>query len=98
MVFECNFKLLDGVGEGFNSDDSSRDSILSEGGCPGEGGSLGHVGQGEGDFLVVIIIDFLVDKEVELYSIQPLGGFFIGSIEGFQCSDAEFSGFRQGHG
>ena len=93
MMSECSLKFLDEVGEGSNSDDSSRDSILSGGGCPGGGGSFGHVGQGECNFLVIVIVDLLIDKEVELYSIQPLGGLFIGSIKGFQCSDMEFGRF-----
>ena len=67
MVFERSFELFDEIGEGSDCDDSSRDSILSEGGCTGEGGPLGHVGQGEGDFLIVIIIDLFIDEKVELY-------------------------------
>ena len=89
MVFECCFELFDEVREGSDSDDSAADGILLEGSCPSEGRSLGHIGQGEGDFLI--------DEEVKLYGIQPLGGFVVGSIEGFRCSDMEFSGFRSGH-
>ena len=37
MMFERSFKLLDGVGEGSNGDDSIRDSVVSESGCPSEG-------------------------------------------------------------
>ena len=37
MVFEHSFELRDEVGEGSNRDNSARDSILLEGGCPGEG-------------------------------------------------------------
>ena len=98
MVFEHGFEFLDKVREGSDSDDSSRDSVLLEGGCPSEGRSFGYVGQGKGDFLVVVIIDFLIYEEVELYSVQPLGGLFVGSIEGFQCSNTEFGGFQRGHG
>ena len=93
MVFEHCFKLCNEVGEGSNGDNSTGDSILLEGGCPGEGGSFGHVRQSKGDFLVVIIIDLFVDEEVESYGIQPLGGLFIGSVKGFWCSNTEFSGF-----
>ena len=57
------------------------------------GGSLSHVGKGEGNHFVVGVIDFVVDEEVEAYSIQPLGGFVIGSVKGFWCSDMEFGGF-----
>ena len=43
VVFECGFKLLNEVGDDSNGDDSARNSILSEGGCPSEGRSFGHV-------------------------------------------------------
>ena len=62
MVFECSFELLNEVREGSDGDDSSRDSILSKGGCPSEGGSFGHIRQSEGDLLVIVIIDFFIDK------------------------------------
>ena len=97
MVFECSFKLSDKVREGPHGNGGSRDGVLPEGGCPGEGRSFGHIGQGKGDFLVVVIIDFFVNEKVELYGVQPLGGFVIGSIKGFQCSNVEFDGFRGGH-
>ena len=94
VVFECSFKFGDEVREGPHGYGGPSDGILPEGGCPSEGGSFGHLGQGEGDFLVVIIVDFFVNKEVELYSIQPLGGLIVGSIKGFRCSNVEFGGFR----
>ena len=55
-------------------------------------------GKGEGDHFVVGVVDFVVDKEVEAYSVQPLGGLVIRSIKGFRCSDTEFGGFQGGHG
>ena len=97
MMFECGFELCNEVGEGSHSYGSPRDGILSKGGCPGKSRSFSHVGQSEGNFLVVIVIDFFIDEEVEPYSIQPLGGFVVRSIKGFQCSYAEFGGFRGGH-
>ena len=97
VVFERGLKFGDEVREGSHSYGGSRDGILPEGGCPGEGGTLGHVGQGEGNFLVVIVVDFFIDAEVELYGIQPLSGLVIGSIKGFRCSNVEFSGFQGGH-
>ena len=97
MVFECGLEFGDEVREGPHSYGGPRDGILSEGGCPGEGGALGHVGQGKGNLLVVIVIDFFIDKEVELYGVQPLSGLVVGSIKGFWCSNMEFGGFRGGH-
>ena len=97
VVFECGFKLSDKVGECTHGYGSSGDGVLSERGGPCEGGSLGHVGKGEGNHFVVGVIDFVIDEEVEAYSIQPLGGFVIRPIKGFRCSNTEFSGFRVGH-
>ena len=36
--------------------------VLSKGGHPSKGRSFSHIGQGEGDFLIVIIIDLFIDK------------------------------------
>ena len=44
IMFEHGFELRDEIREGFNGDNSTGDSILSEGSCPGEGGSFGHIG------------------------------------------------------
>ena len=98
MVLECSFKLCDKVREGSHGNGSSRDGVLSECGCPGEGGSFDHVGESKGNHLVISVIDFVIDKEVEVYSIQPLSGLLVGAIKGFRCSNAEFHGFRGGHG
>ena len=95
MVFELEFG--DEIREGPHSYGGSRDGILPEGGCPGEGRTLGHVGQGKGDFLVVNVVDSFIDEEVELYGVQPLSGLVVGSIKGFRCSNAEFGGFQGGH-
>ena len=97
VVFECSFELGNEVREGPHGYGGPSYGILPEGGCPSEGGSFGHVGQGKGDFLVVVIVDLFVNKEVESYSAQPLGGLIVGSIKGFQSSNAEFSGFQRGH-
>ena len=70
---------------------------MSECCCPSEGGSFGHVGEGEGDHFAVGVVDFLVDKEVEAYCVQPLDRLMIGPIKGIWCSDTEFCGFRRGH-
>ena len=98
MVFERGFELCDEVGESAHGYGSSGDGVLPEGSCPCEGGSLSHVGDSEGDLFVVGVVDFVVDEKVELYGVQPLGGFVIRSVKGFWCSDTEFSGFRGGHG
>ena len=55
---------------------------------PGKGRSFGHVREGEGDLFVIVVVDRLVDEEVELHSVQPVLGFFIGSIECFGGADA----------
>ena len=63
------FKFCDEVREGPHGYGGPGDRVLPKGGCPSEGRSFGHVGQGEGNFLVVIVIDFFINEEVELYSI-----------------------------
>ena len=47
----------------------NSNSILSECGGPCEGGPFGHVGKGKGDHFVVGVVDFVVDEEVEAYSV-----------------------------
>ena len=98
VVFERGFELRDEVGESAHGYGGPGDGVLPEGGCPCEGGSFSHVGESESDLFVVGVVDFVIDEEVELYSVQPLGGFVIRSVKGFRCSDTEFGGFRGGHG
>ena len=98
MVFERGFELHDEVRESAHGYCSSGDGVLPEGGCPCEGGSLSHVGESESDLFVVGVVDLVIDEEVELYGVQPLGGFVVRSVKGFRYSDAEFSGFQGGHG
>ena len=97
MVFARSFKFGDEIQEGSHSYGGSGDGILPECGRPSEGGTLGHVGQSEGNLFVVIVVDLFIDEEVESYGIQPLSEFVIGSINGFRCSNVEFGGFRGGH-
>ena len=66
---------------------------MSEYGCPSKGGSFGHVGESESNHLAISVIDSIIDKEVEAYSVQPLCGFLVGAVKGFRCSNVEFCGF-----
>ena len=43
--------------------------------------------------LLVGVIDGFVDEEVELHSMQPVHGLFIGTIEHFGNTNAKFGGF-----
>ena len=95
VVFERGVELRDEVSEGSKGKCRPRDGALAEGQCPGKGRSFGHVGKGEGNLLIVIVIDRLVDKEVKLHSVQPVLGFFVGAIERFGGADAQFRGFRR---
>ena len=65
MVFEGGFELCREINEGFHGDDSSHKGSLPEGGCPGIGSSLSNIGESEGDFLSLGVIDFLIYCEVE---------------------------------
>ena len=88
MVFKRGVELHDKVSEGSQGKRCSRDSALAEGRCPGKGRPFSHVGEGESDLFVVVIIDRFVDKEVELHGVQPMLGFFIGSVERLGGADA----------
>ena len=87
-MFECGVELRDEVSEGSEGKHCSRDSALAEGRCPGKGRPFSHVREGEGDLFVIVIVDCFVDKEVELHGVQPMLGFFIGSIERLGGADA----------
>ena len=56
VVFDRSLEFGDEVWESSHGYGGSRDGVLPKGGRPGEGRTLGHVGQGEGDLLVVIVI------------------------------------------
>ena len=88
MVFKRDVELRDKVCEGSKGERCSRDSALAEGCCPGKGRPFGHVRESEGDLFIIIVVDRLVDEEVELHSVQPVLGFFVGSIERFGGTDA----------
>ena len=97
VVFEHCLKFGYKVEEGPHGDGSARDGTLSNGGGPDKGGPVDHVGEGEYNHLVISIIDFFIDKEVEADCIQPLQGFLVGSIKGFRGSNTEFGGFQRRH-
>ena len=88
MVFKRGVELCDKVGESSEGEQSSRDGALVEGRSPSKGRSFGHVRKGKSDLLIVIVVDHFVDKEVKLHSMQPVLGFFIGSIECLGGADA----------
>ena len=88
VVFKRGVELRDEVSESSKGKHRSRDGALAEGRCPGKGRSFGHVGKSESNLLIVVVIDRLVDKEVKLHSVQPVLGFFIGSIERLGGADA----------
>ena len=69
VVFERGFEFSDEIGECSHGNGCSGDGFLPERGCPSEGGSFGHVGEGEGDLFVIGVVDFVIDKEVELYGV-----------------------------
>ena len=97
VVFKRSLELCDEVGKGTKGECGSRDGALAKGRCPGKGRPFGHVREGESDLFVVIVVDRFVDKEVKLHSVQPVLGFFIGSVERFGGADAQFRGFSR-HG
>ena len=88
VVFERGVELRDKVGEGSKGERGSRDGTLTKGRCPGKSRPFSHVRKGESDLFVVIVVNRFVDKEVGLYGVQPVLGFFIGAVERFRGTDA----------
>ena len=88
VVFKRGVELRDKVGESSEGKRCSRDGALAEGCCPGKSRSFGHIGESKSDLLIVIVIDCLVDKEVELHSVKPVLGLLVRSIERFGGTDA----------
>ena len=87
-MLKRSVELCDKVSEGSEGERGSRDGALAEGRCPSKGRPFGHVREGEGDLFVIVIVDRLIDKEIELHSVQPVLGFFVISIERFGGADA----------
>ena len=77
MVFEGLLEFRDEVGEGAEGDGGSGNGFLPESVCPGEGGAFGHVREGKDDLLCVSVIDFVIDMEIKLDSVEPLDGIFV---------------------
>ena len=77
MVFKGFLEFRDEVGEGAEGDSGSRNGFLPESVCPGEGGAFGHVREGKDDLLCVRVIDFVIDMEIKLDSVEPLDGVFV---------------------
>ena len=88
VVFKRGVELRDKVGESSKGKRCSRDGALAEGRCPGKGRPFGHVREGKGNLFVVVVVDRFVNKEVELHSVQPVLGFFIGAVKCFGGTDA----------
>ena len=87
-MLERGVEFHDKVSESSEGKRCSRDGALAKGCCPGKGRPFGHVREGKNDLFIIIVIDRFVDEEVELYSVQPVLRFFIGSIEHFGSADA----------
>ena len=88
MVFKRGVELCDKVSEGSEGKHCSRDSALVGGCCPGKGRPFGHVRESEGDLFIIIVVDRLVDKEIELHSVQPVWGLLVRSVERLWGTDA----------
>ena len=88
MVFECGVELCDEVSESSKGKHCSRDGALAEGCCPGKRRPFSHIREGKSDLFIIIIVNRFVNEEIELYSVQPVLGFFVGAIERFRGADA----------
>ena len=88
MVLERGVEFRNEVSESSEGKCCSRDGALAKGRCPGKSRPFSHVRKGESDLFIVVVIDRFVDKEVELHSVQPVLGLFVGSIERLGGADA----------
>ena len=61
LVFEGCLELLEKVVPGSKGDSCAIDGVLSEGVGPGQGRPFGHVREGEGDLLRIVVVERLVD-------------------------------------
>ena len=87
-MFKRGVELCDEVSESSEGKGCSRDGALAKGRCPGKSRPFGHVREGESDLFVVIVVDRFVDKEIKLHSVQPVLGFFVGSVKHLGGADA----------
>ena len=70
-MLEGLLELLEKVVPGSEDDSSAIDDVLPEGFGSGLGRSFSHVRESKGDFLRVVTVRGLVDREVELDGIYP---------------------------
>ena len=61
-MFERRLVLLEEVVPGSKGDGDAVDGVLPEGICPGQGRPFGHVREGEGDFLHVVVVRGFIDS------------------------------------
>ena len=95
-MFEGLLKLFKKIVPGSEGDGGAVDGIFSEGIGPSQGRSFGHVREGEGDFLRIVVVEGLIDCEVELDRVHPGDSCFVGAIEGFGFAKLKLSGFDCG--
>ena len=96
LVLKGLLELLKKVIPGSKGNGSAVDGVLPEGISPGQGRLFGHVQEGEGDFLHIIVVGGLIDCEIELDGVHPGDGHFVGAIEGFGFVKLKLSGFDCG--
>ena len=73
-------------------------SLLSADFSPCSGGPFLHIGQGIGNFPVIVMVEGLVDKEVEANGVQPSLGCLCLSIVFIRASDANLGDPQAGGG
>jgi hypothetical protein len=98
MVSEGFLTLGNELSKSSKDDGGARDGALAESDCPDESRSFGHVEEGESNLFVMGVVDYFVDMEIKLDSVQPLEELYVGVIKGFGGSNMEFGGFQEGYG
>ena len=84
-VYKHCFKISLELGK--CSERLSGQSLLVADFCPCGSGSFLHIGEGEGDFSIIVMVEGMIDQEVESDRVQPGLGSFSLSIIFFRASD-----------
>ena len=95
-MFERCLELLEKVVPHSKGNGGAVNGVLPEGVGPGQSGSFGHIREGEGNLLCIIVIGRLVDCEVKLDGVHPGDSRFVRAIEGLGLAELELGRFDSG--
>ena len=96
LVFKSVLEFPKEVIPGSESHGGASDCVFTESVSPGQSRSFNHVGEGEQNFLHIVVIGFFIDCKVQLDGVHLQDGGFVGAIEGFWFAELELGGFDDG--